>query len=237
VELYVLDTFDREKKLMKNYNLNRKGFTIPEVLTAMLTFVLLFTIIVSSFVLAMRYMTTTEKQVAANNICQGALEMIASELRQGVPNLDPGYGRTPSGYKAIPGIGKTAVLMPNEKNKTSNEIIFTEPNFSKLSSMSLSTFKFEKIYPYSFQRVRYYIGTTGNDKGKLIRQANPIGDKSQLLTGTTSIIAEAEQGEFVLTAKYVSPRSLEVILQIVRKTGAKTEVLAKYSSLVTTVVE
>jgi type II secretory pathway pseudopilin PulG len=224
---------------MKKINFKNKGFTIPEVLTAMLTFVVLFLIIITSFVLAMRFMNTTEKKIAANNTCQGALDMIVSEVRQGTPNLDPGYGRTPSGYLAIkPPIAKTAILKPNSRAKKSSEIVFNQPNFAKLGTMTTSNFVFDRIRPEAYQQVKYYVGTSGENKGKLIREANPIGTGSNLMSGTRSVIAEAELGEFIMETQYVSPKSFEIKLQIVRKSGNKIdEVLASYSSLVTTVVD
>jgi type II secretory pathway pseudopilin PulG len=221
---------------MKMTKRKNKGFTIPEVLVSTITFVILSTIILSSFVIAMRFMNTTDKKVAAHNICQGALDVIISEIRQAVPNLDTGYGNTPSGYLRLsPPVSKTAILMPNQNVKTAKEIIFTEPAFNNtdLHLDDPTKFKFEKIRPETFQLVRYFVNTNG----QVVREVRPIGTNSQYGTPTTTIVAEAEQGIFELDVTYVSPRSCEIRLRITRQVGANIEELASYSSLVTVVVE
>lgn len=132
-----------------------KGFTLSEVLVTVSTFLLLSLTILGILITGLRYMSRLETDIDAQNKVMDSIEVITDELRQGIPNSSS------AGYTSItPVVSSTAILMPNNNQKTSNELIFNVPNYDGAGSGSqwnpalgitiLSN-------PAYFKKIRYYV--------------------------------------------------------------------------------
>lgn len=134
----------------------RRGFTLSEVLVTVATFLLLSLTILGILITGLRYMTRLETDIEAQNKVMDSIERITDELRQGIPNSD---GTT--GYASItPVVSSTAILKPNNNQKTSNELIFNVPNYDGAGSgsqwnpgLGISILS----NPAYFKKIRYYV--------------------------------------------------------------------------------
>ena len=144
------------KRSFSQFFRGQKGFSLPEVLVTIATFLVLSLTILGILTTGLRYMSRVETDIQAQNKVMDSIELITDELRQGIPNSHSG-----TGYGSIvPIVSSTAILMPNANQKSSTELIFNVPNYDGAGSGTawnpgvgitiLSN-------PAYFKKVRFYV--------------------------------------------------------------------------------
>ncbi len=190
-----------------------KGFTLPEVLVSLAIFLLFILTMLGMLIMGMRYLNKADAQIVAQRTCRNILDTIVSELRQGVPNPDPGG----TGYLSVT-TNPTAVLYPNESTPTTNYILFTEPNYARFNPSDAS---FNRQNPDIYQRVKYYV------------QNNILYREEQTITGgnldtpVVTPLAEAPNGEIQLSVTRVNDKTFDITVTVTVDKGQASE--ATYS--------
>jgi prepilin-type N-terminal cleavage/methylation domain-containing protein len=218
---------------MKYYDrqFSQKGFTVPEVLVAISTFLILALLIGNSLLLGIKYVKQAEKKISDQIVCRGAIEIIVNDLRQGVPNLDPGNQNPPTGYQGIepPVSTTTAVLMPNENDSTSKYIEFTKPNYEVIDASETG---FDRMKPEMFRIIKYYCQDM-----VLYREMRTINQDGSINPPVIIPIAEVENGVFELTVEYINQRLFKINFSINKMENDKIITTSSYTVIAAIVVE
>jgi type II secretory pathway pseudopilin PulG len=211
---------------------SNRGFTIPEVLVSAVTFLIISILVASSLLLGIRYLRTAETRIADQLVCRGAVDIIITDMRLGVPNLDPGDMKPPTGYYRIkPPINTTAILIPNENEEsiTSSYIEFTKPNYEAISNSETG---FDNMLPEMFIIVKYYCTDSF-----LYREVSRIDEDGTINPPVRTVIAEVENGILELTAKNIDYRMTEVNLAIRKVENDEIKTTCSYRAIGTVAVE
>lgn len=185
--------------------------TLSELLVTSVIFLIFTASLMALISMGTGYWKGVDKVINAQEVVYSSLGVIASEMRQGVPDPDPGTGHSPTGYMSIsPYVGPTAILYPNSNNRSGNYVEFTEPNNSVYN---LSSTSFSANDPSNYQRVKYYVS------GSILYRDVTTYDSSGNPTGpVTTPIVDAGSGSVSMTAAYISTNSYSVTVTSVQDT-------------------
>lgn len=195
----------------------QSGFTLAEVLITAVVFLLFSTVLFGLLINGLNYFKAADADFSAQTTCRNIMEIIVSELRQAVPNPDPGLANSPTGYLSIaPNAAPTAILYPNYLNKTGNYLIFTEPNHSNFDPSESS---FSDMDPSNYQRIRYYV-QNGNT---LMREITKYDSNGSVASTESDQVAEVPNGEIVMEIEFVSTKKVELTVTVTEAKGQSHE--------------
>jgi len=168
------------------------GMVLSELMVALVIFLLFSGSLLAIVTLGMRYWGKANANVLAQQNARLAAEAIVSEMKQAIPNPDPGgVGRTPTGYLAItPALEPTGVLYPNYNQPSLDYVEFTEPNPVNYDRASSG---FVPEDPSNYQRIRYYVS------GKKLYRDITRYDSNGISLGTSTSPLAAASGEGTLS--------------------------------------
>jgi prepilin-type N-terminal cleavage/methylation domain-containing protein len=183
-----------------------KGFSLPELLVALVVFMLLSTSLVCAVSLGLRYWMGVIDRVNTQQSTQTACNAIASELKQAIVDPDPGTNGNPAtGYMSVvPAIAASGILYPNANTVSTNYVDFTEPN--PLLYDPSSAF-FSATNPSNYRRVKYYL--LNNTIYRNVKTYTSSGIEA---SNSTAPLVQSTTGVLTLTAVYSSPTSLRLII-------------------------
>ncbi|MBI2266584.1 MAG: prepilin-type N-terminal cleavage/methylation domain-containing protein [Armatimonadetes bacterium] len=173
---------------MKN---NKNGFTLAELLVAAALFMLLGGALLTVVSMALRSWRDADVRVNNQQNVRLIQDAIVSELRQAIPDSDPGGLNPPTGYLSVtPAISPTGVIFPNTNTPLGNYVEFTEPNPAVYDPSSVG---FNPATPSNYRRIKYYLqsGYLKRDSTEYDSNGTPLNQKTtniaQINTGTITL--------------------------------------------------
>lgn len=152
----------------------------------------------SAMIAGLRYWTDGRLRLRAQEALRESLDTITMEMRQAIPNPDPGTnGNSPTGYMAItPSVDPTGILSPNKNVQQSNYITFTEPN---VQNYNPSAQNWSEVQPQNYLKVKYFI-----DNGILKRQIISYNANGTIVSDQTDNVVKLQDGSMSMQVNYVS---------------------------------
>lgn len=175
-----------------------------EVLVAIAVFSVFTLFLTSAIIYSLRYINQVEAEISYQQAVRYSIETIVEELRQAIPNPDPGTaGNDPTGYKRIsPSVGPTGVLYPNANSDNGTYLLFTEPN---PDTYDPSESGFSKTSPEYYQQVKYYV-----QDNVLYRSQKRFDETGAVSSEETQPIVSVTPGSLSLQVQYESATSFTV---------------------------
>lgn len=181
-----------------------RGFTLAELTVMCMVFTIFAMTAVAVMTLAMQYWTQSNQRVLAEQNARVAISTISSELRQGIPDPDPGSGNPATGYLSItPTVSPTAVLVPNANSTTGTSLEFTETNPTNYDPSSGT---FSSTNPANYQRVRYYV--SGTDLHRELKLFDATGTVTS--TSDDVIVSASSTGTLILSTQYLNTNEFKL---------------------------
>jgi hypothetical protein len=148
-----------------NSTSNNKGFSLAEFLVTLGLMMVLTASLFGTLTLGMRYYRQSNYSTDLQKTARDSVEYITDEIRQAVPDEDPGImGNPPTGYKSIsPAVSSTGILSPNMNDKDADSVIFTKPDYNYFDPGNTT---WDPLDPRNFKKIRYYVKNTN----ELIRE-------------------------------------------------------------------
>jgi len=175
------------------------GFTLAELMTAVVLFLLFGTSLTAMLIMGMDYWQqaslTTETQEGARS----AADWIATELRQAIPDPDPGQaGHPPTGYRSIsPAVEPTGVLTPNANETEADSLLFTKPNAANYDPVQVG---WNSASPANYQQVEYEV-QAGD---RLMRTVRTYDESGRLADSRSDTLTSLTGGSVALTVTRLS---------------------------------
>ena len=172
---------------------------LTELLVAVLIFMLFSTAMLATISMALQAYRDTDRQDRLQQAVQSVFNALSLELRQAIPDSDPGGTNPPTGYLSIvPLVAPTGVLAPNANQPNNSSIIFTEPNPNNYNP---SLAGWNSASPINYQKVRYYI-----QGSQMLREIITYNANGSVATTQTDIVAELTSGgNLAISCVYQSP--------------------------------
>ncbi len=181
-----------------------RGFTLAELTVLLLIFSLFATTVLATLTLALRFWTHFNQELSAEQTARTAMDVITDELRQALPDTDPGGTNSATGYRSIsPAVPPTGILQPNANATSSTQLIFTEPNTANFDPSSSG---WVASAPSNFQRVRYYVlnNAVRREQIQYDSSGNVIADTDDM------VVTASSTGSVSLSFGYLSADTLNV---------------------------
>lgn len=113
------------------------GFTLAELLVTLTMFGILSLSILSTCVVANGYWLQGNQQTSSQGNARAIFQTILNELKQALPDPDPGGLNPATGYLSItPAVPPTGVLFPNVNASTGATLTFTEASTTNYTPFS-----------------------------------------------------------------------------------------------------
>lgn len=162
----------------------------------------------SAMIAGLRYWTDGRLRLRAQEALRESLDTMTMELRQAIPNPDPGTnGNSPTGYLAIsPSVDPTGIIVPNRNVQQADYVTFTEPN-EQYYNPSLANWS--EMQPQNYRKVRYFI-----DNGILKRQFTTYNANGQVVTDQTDNVVKLQDGSLSLQSNYVSDTMVTIRMTV-----------------------
>ncbi|MCL5774555.1 MAG: type II secretion system GspH family protein [Firmicutes bacterium] len=190
---------------------NKKGITLSELLVTSVIFLIFTASLMALISMGTGYWKGVDKAINAQEVVYSSIGIIASEMRQGLPDPDPGTGHSPTGYFSIaPPVSPTAILYPNANSQSGNYVEFTEPNNAVYN---LSSISFNANDPSNYQRVKYYVNGS-----VLYRDATTYDSGGNPTGPVTTPIVDAGNGSISVAASYISTNIYSITVTSVQDT-------------------
>lgn len=175
----------------------QKGFSLSEFMIALFLFSILSSSLAGTIIIGMRYYQKSNLGTEAQMFTRNAIEFISNEIRQAVPNPDPGLnGNTPTGYKAVsPSIDPTGVLYPNVNEISTDYVVFTIPDYDYYDPSDEDWFSQD---PRNYKKVKYAV----YNQNELIRETTTYNSDGSINTRTQLSILTFSEGVIELSCKY-----------------------------------
>lgn len=176
----------------------QKAFTLVETIIIMAMMVVFLGTLFSAMIAGLRYWTDGRLRLRAQEALRESLDTITMELRQAIPNPDPGTnGNGPSGYLAInPSVDPTGIIAPNRNVQQTDYVTFTEPN---VLNYDPSVQNWSEVQPQNYRKVKYFI-----DNGVLKRQMITYNANGLPAADQTDNVVKLQDGSLSLQANYIS---------------------------------
>ena len=193
---------------MRYFNKNRKtqkAFSLTETIIILAMTVVFIGTLFSAMIAGLRYWTDGRLRLRAQESLRESLDTISMELRQAIPNPDPGTnGNPPTGYLSISGIEPTGILYPNPTTPETDYIEFTEPNEDNYNP---SLQNWSEVQPQNYQKVKYFI-----ENGILKRQVIKYNANGQVTSDETNNAVKLEDGTLSMTVNSSSPTLVTITM-------------------------
>jgi len=185
---------------------NNRAFSLPELLVALVVFMLLSTSLVCAVSLGLRYWLKVIDRVNAQQNTLTACNVLANEMKQAIVDPDPGTGgNAPTGYRDVtPAVAASGVLYPNANQASTGYVEFTEPNPTTYDPSSAS---FSATDPSNYRRIKFYV-----QNNTLYRNEKTYSSDGAPASTTTNPIVQSVEGTLTLTVVYTSPTSFRLLL-------------------------
>lgn len=174
------------------------GFSLAEFLITLGLFMILVASLSGTLMIGLRYYRESNLGVDVQKAVRDSIEYMTDDLRQAVPNEDPGiFGNQPTGYRIIsPSIVSTGVIYPNVNTPKTDYLIFNKPNYTYYDPGNVN---WNALDPRNFKKIRYYI----QDGNKLKREVILFKSDGKEDSKTSHSVAEIDNGSIKLTCNYV----------------------------------
>jgi len=194
----------------------RRGFTLAEVVITVAVFSIFAVSAAGSMTAALRNWTRCNTRMQAEQNARTALSTIVADLRQALPDPDPGTSAPPTGYLSLsPSVSATGTLAPNANIPNSTTLTFTEPNVANYNPGGSG---WSPLSPANYQKVTYYVLN-----GSLRRKQIQYTASGAISATTDDAVATPVQGTPVaLTCAYLSPTSVQITVTATEQTQACT---------------
>jgi len=214
---------------VRTYGRKQKAFTLVETIIILAMMTVFIGTLFSAMHAGLRYWRDGRLRLRAQNALRESLDAITIELRQAIPDPDPGTdGNPPTGYIAVdPDIDPTGLLYPNVHNIEGDYLEFTEP---VETSFIPSQTGWSEEQPDNYQKIRYFI-----ENGILKRRVTLFTANGVIQSETENNLVSLQGGELSMKAKYISPTFLEI--EMTAQISKETEVKYRFSYTIKTKVK
>ena len=153
----------------------QRALTLVEMIIMLAMMVVFVSALFSAMIAGLRYWNDGRMRLIAQEALRESLDVMTTELRQAIPNPDPGTnGNPPTGFKAIyPVVDDTGILFPNFNQLTGNYLEFTEPDENYYIPSGAT---WDPETPNNYQKIKYYVN--GN---KLLRHVTLYTESGAVL--------------------------------------------------------
>ncbi|MDQ7824673.1 MAG: prepilin-type N-terminal cleavage/methylation domain-containing protein [Candidatus Eremiobacteraeota bacterium] len=191
------------------------GFTLSEIMVAVVLFALFATTLLAILTMALRSMTRSDRLVNAQRNVMAINEVISTELRTAVVN------ESSTGYRSLsPVPPSTAVLAPSSVGGTSAQLTFNVPRRGVYDPCAAS---FNPADPANYQVVRYYVSVSGREMHREVKLYTTSG---ALISTVDATVAETEDGLFTFSATLTGSDLVTLTLTCTEGTGPGSEVFS-----------
>jgi hypothetical protein len=201
---------------------NQKALSLVELIIMLAMLVVFLGTLFSAMIAGLRYWTDGRLRLRAQESIRECLDTMTNEMRQALPNPDPGTGSNgATGYLAItPAIDPTGVLYPNENTTEGNYVEFTEPVEANYIPSNTG---WKPELPNNYQKVRYFVSG-----GALKRKVTVYNAAGAMESETENNVVTLQDGTLSLKVKCLSPTYYEIEM---------TATLSKFSYTIKTNVK
>lgn len=175
----------------------RQGFTLAELAVVIALFGLFSTTALASLSLTLRHWKTISVQTDVYNSCRNAMNCMARELRQAMPNAAPGFENYYIEDPTEPSTQLGAVLTPNQNKTSSEQLTFMEANPTYFRPAEAG---FDKTRPELYRKVRYYV----QDSKELIREVTTYSSSGTGDTPKKGVVAKGDDISLLVTCSGAS---------------------------------
>ncbi|MCD4784230.1 MAG: hypothetical protein K8T10_10465 [Candidatus Eremiobacteraeota bacterium] len=200
----------------------RKGLTLVEMIITLGMMIVFIGALFSAMIAGLTYWKDGRLRLQTQEALRESLDTMTTELRQALPNPDPGTnGNPPTGYLGItPEIDPSGILYPNENNSVGDYLEFTEP---VVSVYIPSTTGWSEEQPDNYQKIRYYV-----NKEYLIRRVTRYNSSGVQVSEEDNNVVALREGEITMQVTSLSTSLVEIEM---------TATLSKFSYTIKTKVK
>ncbi len=182
----------------------QKAFTLVETIIIMAMMIVFLGTLFSAMIAGLRYWTDGRLRLRAQESLRESLDTMTMELRQAIPNPDPGTnGNGPTGYLAItPSVEPTGIIFPNKNVLQTDYITFTEPN---VQNYDPSLTNWSEVQPQNYFKTKYFI-----DNGILKRQIISYNANGLPASDQTDTVVKLQDGSLSMQATYISDTLISI---------------------------
>lgn len=182
----------------------QRAFSMIEVVIILAMMTVFIGALFSAMVAGLRYWKSGRLRLSAQEALRESLDTMNTELRQAIPNPDPGTGGNPAtGYISVdPNIDPTGLLYPNVHNVTGDYVEFTEPNFNNYLP---SGENWKPEIPNNYKKVRYF-----TEGGILKRRVTIYNLDGSVQNETEANAVSLPAGDLSMRSTFLSPTFLEI---------------------------
>ena len=183
---------------------SKKAFVLTETIIILAVMILFIGTLVSALISGLSYWRDGRLRLKAQESLREGLDTLTNELRQAIPNPDPGTGgNPPTGYlKVDPNIDPTGLIFPNIHNRQGNYIEFTEPFESNYNPVSSG---WTPENPANYQTVRYHV-----QDGVLKRHVTRYSNSGAIVSQSDDNVVSLTDGSIEIKTVFLSPTFVEV---------------------------
>ena len=176
----------------------QKAFTLVETIIIMAMMIVFLGTLFSAMIAGLRYWTDGRLRLRAQEALRESLDTMTMELRQAIPNPDPGTnGNGSTGYLALsPAVDPTGIIFPNRNVQQTDYITFTEPN---VQNYNPSVQNWSEVQPQNYHKVKYFI-----DNGVLKRQIISYNANGLVASDQTDNVVKLQDGSLSMQVNYLS---------------------------------
>ena len=203
---------------MREYHSNY-GFSLAEFIVSLGLFLILTSSLAGTLVIGMRCYKASDVDVNFQKSVRDTIEAISNDVRQAVPNEDPGlFGNPPIGYKSIsPSVSPTGVLYPNVNTTSGNYITFNKPDYSYYNPANKS---WNPLDPRNFRKVRYYI----QNNNEVIRKVTIYNSDGSVASKHQDSVAIVKNGtiHLICSMQYSDDKNPFYRIRVIATEGEKS---------------
>jgi len=182
----------------------RRGFSLTEMIIMLGMMIVFIGALFSALIAGLTYWKDGKLRLQTQEALRESLDTMTTELRQALPNPDPGTnGNPPTGYLGVtPAIDPTGILYPNENNPVGNYLEFTEPVESVYIPSGTG---WSEENPDNYQKVRYY-----TNNGYLVRRVTRYNASGVQISEEDNNVVTLREGELTLEVTSISTSLVEI---------------------------
>ncbi|MCE1245188.1 MAG: hypothetical protein LWY06_00945 [Firmicutes bacterium] len=181
-----------------------KGLSLVELIIMLAMLLVFIGTLFSAMIAGLRYWSDGRLRLRAQESLRECLDTMTTEMRQALPNPDPGVGtNTPTGYLSLsPAVDPTGVLFPNENTVSGDYVEFNEP----LEAAYIpSNTGWTPELPTNYQKVRYFVSG-----GVLKRRVTKFNSSGAQSSQTEDNVVTLQDGSLSLKTTCLSPTYYEI---------------------------
>ncbi len=211
-------TGESEMNNFRKLLLERNGFSLVDMIVTLAIFGVLSLSILSTLIISNGYWQQGNQQTTSQGNSREAFQAVLNELKQALPDPDPGGANPITGYLSIaPAVAPTGVLMPNANTAVSATLTFNEPNTANYTPFGVG---WSPNTPSNYKKIQYSVtGTNTLQRTEITYNANG----SQASTRTDTVLS-SKNGTLQLQCTFLSSNLFN--LKITATENGKTYVLS-----------